>query len=168
MSDQKESFNEENTPHRRRVLLINPKFQISFLAYTCGIAFAILGIFFTANRYFFWKFAQRGKQIGLPPEHVFFRFLTEQQTMMDVIFFVTATITFTALIVYGLYLSNRVAGPIYRLKKYLVDYASGRVTSKLTFRKKDYFLELAAHVNDCLDKVDSKNTTSRSEDKKVG
>jgi len=151
-------------PYVRKVLLINPKFQISFLLYTCGIATSILLVFFTANQYFFWKFTQKGRALGLPTDHVFFRFIHDQQTMMNWIYLITAFVAFGILIYSGLFLSNKVAGPLYRLKNYLKDYGDGKIDKKLTFRKKDFFLEIPTHVNECFEKVE-KRISSNEKDK---
>jgi uncharacterized paraquat-inducible protein A len=132
---------------KRKKLLINPEFQLSFLTYTLGIAATILVVFFGANRFFFWRFKQKGIDIGLPADHVFFRFINEQQWNMDLIFLVTAVIALAALIFYGLYLSNRIAGPIYHLETHLQKRLSGEKTPALKFRTKDYFKELEDPVN---------------------
>src|ERR1700722_13141193 len=100
----------ENAPDRRKYLLINPQFQLSFLGYTIGMALVIVAVFYFSNMYFFWRFAEKGKEIGLEPDHIFFKFLKEQHQTMDIIFLVTAVFAFIFLIVYGYYLSHRVAG----------------------------------------------------------
>src|ERR1700677_3921565 len=91
----------------RTVFLTNPRFQLSFLGYTMGMAFVIIAVFYVANMYFFLKFFAKGKEIGLPPNHVFFKFLKEQQHTMDIIFVVTAAFAFVFLFMFGFFLSNR-------------------------------------------------------------
>lgn len=46
-----------------------------------------------------------------------------------------------------MYLSNRIAGPIYQLKKHLNEYQNGKEYSDIQFREKDFFQELAQSVN---------------------
>lgn len=134
---------------RRLILLINRKFQMSFLLYTIASAWVILAITFGANRYFFWKFAQKGEMLGLRPGHIFFRFLEEQRWTMDLIFLGTALLSSFFLIGYGLYLSNRIAGPLHQLKNYLEAVGNGKNLHPLKFRKNDYFQELAEVTNQC-------------------
>lgn len=131
----------------RRVMLINPRFQLSFMAMMIGLAFAAIGIFFLANNHFFQKFNQQGKALGLPGDHVYFQFIAEQQGEMNVIFGITAGVTFVLMGVIGLIMSHRVAGPMYRLKKHLTSVADGETLADVNFRKNDYFPEVADAYN---------------------
>ncbi|MEW6056164.1 MAG: hypothetical protein AB1540_06080 [Bdellovibrionota bacterium] len=131
----------------RKVLLINPRFQLSFIGYMVAMALLMIAIFYAANIYFFWEFVKKGKDLGLPPDHVFFQFLAEQRGTMNMIFLVTAIFAFTFLVAYGIYLSHRVAGPLYRLQKFLQDMASSNSVQECQFREKDYFHEVADAVN---------------------
>jgi hypothetical protein len=137
---------------RRKVLLINRKFQLSFLSYTLSIAVTVMAVFFVANRYFFWAFARKGQAMGLDEGHIFFRFLAEQRWTMDLIYLATGAVVCAILLAHGLYLSNRVAGPLYNLQKYLQDYLSGRRQGTLQFREKDYFQELASVVSETVER----------------
>ena len=135
---------------RRKKLLINREFQIPFLAYTSGICLVILAIFFAANQYFFWKFTQQGLSLGLPPNHTFFVFLGQQKMTMNIIYIVSALLVITATAYYGLYLSNRVAGPLYRLQMHLRNWMAGDRNTVLRFRKNDFFQDIAISVDDAL------------------
>lgn len=133
---------------RRRVFLINPKFQWSFIGYISFVAVALMATFYAANAYFFWKFSKLGQEIGLQSDHVFFRFITEQKTNMDLIFVVTALCGMTFLILSGLYLSHKVAGPLYRLHQHFLSLKqSGAPLKEVRFRKGDYFPEIAESFN---------------------
>jgi hypothetical protein len=136
--------------NRRKKLLIEPRFQIGFLAHTISGAFMSSAIFYAANRYFFWRFADYGRQAGLPANHVFFRFLQTQQNHMDHIFAGTVIFLCCALTLYGLAYSNRVAGPIFHLRGYLRSYAKGNTHGEIRFRKNDLFKDLEPLVNNAL------------------
>lgn len=131
----------------RKKLLINPPFQLNFLSYTLGTSLTVVLIFFAANRYFFWKFVEKGRTMGLPENHVFFRFLDEQQFTFDMIFLVSSLAVIGLLVFYGLYLSNRIAGPIHHLKGYLEARLKNQAVGELRFRERDYFRELEEVVN---------------------
>jgi methyl-accepting chemotaxis protein len=134
----------------RRKLLIDPSFQLYFLAYSVGIAVIVSAIFFIANRLLFQSFLTQGRALGLPPEHMFFRFILEQRAVLDLTLIGTSLIVIFLLIAYGLYLSNRVAGPIYRLKNSLKAYTASGKFSPVKFRKRDFFQDLATSVNDAI------------------
>src|SRR5262245_61137332 len=103
--------------NKRKVFLINPRFQLSFMAWMVGISFVVVGIFYGANWYFFREFWEQGKALGLPPDHVFFEFLRDQRQFMNWIFVGTAICSFVSVCLIGLVFSHRVAGPLYRLHK---------------------------------------------------
>ncbi len=101
--------------NNRRVFLINPPFQKRFIAYTAGIGLGVIGIFYVANTYFFWRLYEQGKRIGLQPGHPFFNFVDGQRFVMDMIFLITSAVVLSVVLLYGLRMSNRIAGPIYHL-----------------------------------------------------
>ena len=136
--------------NRRKKLLIEPKFQIGFLTHTLSGALLSSAIFYGANRYFFWRFADYGRQAGLPTTDIFFKFLQTQQAHMDRIFLGTVVFLCCTLTVYGLVYSNRIAGPIYHLRNYLKAFAKGQISGELHFRKGDLFTDLEPLINGAL------------------
>jgi len=56
-------------------------------------------------------------------------------------------IAFFAFIIYGFWLSNRIAGPLFRLKRHLDEVAEGKTDPEIQFRKNDYCSELAESFN---------------------
>ena len=133
--------------NKRRIYLINPKFQLRVIGFSVFVALIIVGIFYGANQYFFWNFTQHGIALGLPSDHVYFQFLNEQSKMMDIIFGATALLAFAVLSLAGLIMSHRVAGPMYRLHRHMSDIAEGKTVGDVKFRDKDYFQEVAAAFN---------------------
>lgn len=134
----------------RTVLLIDPPFQKSFLKYTVGSALGVSVFYFAAISVFFSSFRDKGLAMGLSADHIFFRFLDEQKMSLDIIFLVTTLLMTMGLMIYGLYLSNRIAGPIHHVKRYLREFREGLVNEPLKFREKDYFEGLADEVNQSL------------------
>lgn len=133
--------------NRRKKLLINPDFQVKFLKNLLFLNVAVCGVFYMAHAYFFWQGRELGKSINLPPEHVFFRFIDEQQRSMNLISVATMCAVSLLIVGFGLLYSHRIAGPIYRLQKYLRERTEGTETGALYFRQNDYFPELADSVN---------------------
>jgi hypothetical protein len=133
--------------NKRKVFLINPPFQLAFMAWMVGISFAVIAVFYGANWYFFEKFWEQGVALGLPADHVFFEFLRDQRREMFWIFMATSSVVFATVCSIGLILSHRVAGPLYRLKKHILMVADGETTDDVKFRKGDHFLEVASAYN---------------------
>lgn len=53
----------------------------------------------------------------------------------------------------GIFLSHRIAGPIFRMEKFLNGVAAGVLTERLILRKKDELMNLANGINNVVDSV---------------
>jgi hypothetical protein len=152
--------NKNKAKGRRKNYLINRSFQLSFLTHILVLALGVICIIYASNWYFFWKMTKMGISQGLPPDHIFFRFIQDQQIEMDWVFLSTALVVVALLCCFGLYYSHRIAGPLYRLQTYLKNLKGERPQHRLAFRSKDYFPEVAQSVNDYFEA--SKGTSSSS------
>jgi hypothetical protein len=108
----------------------------------------MISIFYAANTYFFLKFFSKGQEVGLPPNHIFFQFLHEQQRIMDIIFLVTAGFAFIFLFSVGFIISNKVSGSMHRMQIHLRQMKQSQKFIPIKFRKGDYFQEVAESLND--------------------
>ncbi len=59
----------------------------------------------------------------------------------------------------SLFASHRIAGPIFRLNKSLKNITKGNYDERLSFRKNDYFQEIAKNFNDMADSFENKLST---------
>jgi len=109
----------KNGHSKRKKLLVNRHFQLSFIGVMAGSAFLVMITTYLANSYFFWKFGKLGMDLHLAADHAFFQFLKNQQILMSGIFLVNSLVVFTLLITLGLVFSHRIAGPLYKLQKHL-------------------------------------------------
>ncbi len=135
----------------RRRFLINPEFQLSFLGYMFIFTAVTTAIFYLASIYFFFKFRQIGIAMYFPEDHAFFQFMEQQKKIMHWIYAFAALASFIVLSLSGLLLSHRVAGPIYRLQQHMKTVTQKKSLRNVTFRKKDYFQELAGTYNEQLE-----------------
>ena len=108
----------------------------------------VCGVFYGAQMFFFHKAYEVGRSIGLDPSHVFFNFVGEQQRFMNAVFIATALMVSAIIVIFGLVYSNRIAGPLFHLKKHLRGRMSGDIKYELKFREDDNFQDLASVVND--------------------
>ena len=137
----------QKAPHTRKRLLIQPKFQTSFIAGLNLISLSIIVVFYVALNLSYRRFERLGAAADLPANHVFYEFLHQQEAMMNHVFLITAAISSCALLVLGLILSNKIAGPIERMKDHLDQVVSGETESELQFRAGDYVDDLPDRVN---------------------
>jgi hypothetical protein len=132
-------------PHRR--FLINPDFQIRFLISIMAIAIITIFIFFAAKIIFFASVRHHLLSSGMPREHVAFTFLAKQSRAMDGLVAIIAFVECLVLGFWGLWQSNRIAGPLYRLQKEVNEILNGAPVKKIRFRENDFFPEVAELAN---------------------
>jgi len=56
-----------------------------------------------------------------------------------------------------IFISHRIAGPMYKLQQYLSDIKEGKEQGDLHFRKGDYFREIASSVNETFNAIRERN-----------
>jgi len=62
----------------------------------------------------------------------------------------------------GVFLSHRIAGPIYRMERFMANLSAGNLTSKLILRKKDELMTLADGLNALSDQLRDNVATEKS------
>jgi hypothetical protein len=135
----------------RRILLINKEFQYSIIGWFFFFSLVLIAIFYGSILYFFSHLNAEAVAVGLPPDHVFFQFVADQKGVMNKIFLFSCVLSFITITIGGLFISNKVAGPIHRLTQYMLkNSASDSVPFK--FRKGDYFIELQDAFNEFINK----------------
>lgn len=135
----------------RKVILINKPFQYSILAWFSCLSIILISIFYSTILYFFYNLKKEATSVGLPHDHIFFTFINEQKSIMDNVFIVSSIVAILVILMGGLILSHKVAGPLYRLTKHLQGYDKNNIPP-LKFRKGDYFPEIEKAFNDFLKK----------------
>ena len=143
--------------NQRKVYLINPKFQLKVTSYFIFLAIINILVFYGCVYYFFDIFHSKGIEIGLPENHVFFMFIEDQITRMTSIFVVMAILTVLILLIAGVLISHRIAGPMYRLNMDLRGMAEKKELKSLKFREKDFFQEIPEAFNLVVDSFEKKD-----------
>jgi hypothetical protein len=131
---------------------VYPRFQLSILGVNLGVMLGgLLGVvLLTARTY--RQLHTMGVEAGLPPKHAYFEFLEFQQSLMSRNLWVGGGFLCAVSTVFLLLYTHRIAGPIVRLRAFLVDYVEhGRAAVKrLQFRKGDFLEDLPPQVNKAL------------------
>ncbi len=70
--------------------------------------------------------------------------LARDVILIDLVFFVAAA---AGVLVLGVLYSHRVAGPLFKVKRYAAEMAEGRFDARIRFRRKDAVHELADALN---------------------
>ena len=135
----------------RKVILINKAFQLSILGWFSLLSVILISIFYTSVWYFFNNLKNEATSVGLPADHIFFDFINAQKTNMDSVFIITSIFALIFILIGGLVISHKVAGPIYRLTKHLKNHNKNNIVP-VKFRKGDYFPEIEEAFNEFLKK----------------
>ena len=136
--------------NQRKKFLIDPKFQIFFLSFSLATGILVSVIFMMTSAFFLKQVFAQAEAQGLPKDHVFFDILRYHEHMTVVSVIISTLIVLTILSYYSFYMSNRVAGPIYRLKMKLREYCDGKDFQEINIREHDLFPELADVINEAI------------------
>ena len=139
--------------YKRRLYLVDPEFQYGLIRKISIIAVLIIvmSLFFLAIVHQLYgdvqievvqpdPFAVSGSVTTLPA----------QATLLKLIWPVLLICVVVALVFtffYGVVISHRMAGPIYRIRKVLDQMAQGDLSAQIQLRRKDDFNALAASIN---------------------
>lgn len=153
-----------------KIYLINPEFQWRFMGYVILTVVFSISIMFISNYLFFESFIAKGEALGLPENHAFFVLIKEQREIMTNIFLFVSVFVSFVIGMWGMFFSHRIAGPLYRLRKYFTDASeANNGKSKLRpifFRQNDFFLEVPDSINEYLKKAELlEESTEDHEDK---
>lgn len=139
--------------HRRRQYLIDPGFQYWFIGRITILAVAILvfSLFLLALAY--QQYGDITVELMQPDPFGAaggIKTVAKHSSVFSLLWPVLAISMAGTLLVtffFGLFLSHRMAGPIYRIRMVLKEMAEGNVSGILRLRKKDAFQPLAESIN---------------------
>lgn len=144
--------------HRR--FLINPRFQLTFLALMTGFAALSTAVAYGVSRHYLHEFERTALDLGLSIDHPLFELVKQQRSEMTFAFMGSAAAIWAVLLAGGLAASHWIAGPIYRMLTHMNRLSREGVTEAtlhpVKFRRGDFFPELAQAYNRVLQKISHK------------
>ncbi len=151
-----------NQNRKTKSILINPKFQWTIIGYTAGLATLILVTILTAFEFGIHALIQKGNDAGLQIDHFYFQMIRSFDASFQHIFIYLSLMVAMTLLVGGLIVSHKIAGPIRRLQNAFLDMQKENDSSfqEVSFRKGDFFPELAESYNEVFKKNHSKDKTN--------
>jgi predicted small integral membrane protein len=137
---------------KRERSFVNKKFQICFILLVFAPILLNAIIFFVAKDVMFQQKMALGEQLGLPSDNGYFELLQIQEsTETKVIIFSSIASAFIFL-AWALYISHRIAGPLYRLTQDLNNAQPNEGMKHVHFRPSDFFQEVPVALNAFLDR----------------
>jgi len=139
-------------PYKRRNYLINPGFQLRFLAYVAVSVLICLTTLYISNLLYFNGLTTQGQEIGLDPTHPYYELIKEQRQLLDRTYLTVAAVMFFLIMWSGLLMSHHIAGPLYKISRILKQVTEDASDpSRVHLRKRDFFEDLAVDVNSMID-----------------
>jgi methyl-accepting chemotaxis protein len=135
--------------NKRKSLIVDKPLQYRIISLVVGSGTVICLITIFGLYLLFQRMMAALSQVD-PDSEATIQVLT-QFNAMTLLFIVLAIVAIAWSYVSALYLSNRIAGPIYNISKVLDDHSQGDRSSRVTLRKADFFQPLAERVNRMLD-----------------
>ncbi len=133
--------------YKRKIVLINKEFQLRFSFYVCSWLIALGFVYPLIIASLFDYLIALLVRDPLGPQMA--GLLENRDSLlwllisMQVIF---AGLTFLI----SIFMSHKIAGPLYKLKRFFREARDGNITQILTFRTKDYFQDLVPEYNDMM------------------
>ncbi|MFA5142863.1 MAG: methyl-accepting chemotaxis protein [Candidatus Omnitrophota bacterium] len=142
---------------KRKQLIVARRFQLKYAGIILGLMFITAGfcsyaIYYTTMILFGEKLANvypQGQLISIV-RTVNFRILISMLVISPLIGFL------------GIYLSHKIAGPIYRIEKFLGSMASGDLSTRITLRRGDEMVSLADSINRLTDSLSQRVSSERA------
>ncbi len=131
----------------RRNYLINPGFQWSMIRYAVLISILNSSIFFLAGSEIFGRLVDAGIRRNLGADSDYFQVILQEKSRLILIFGLTGFLSVCLITIFGIVISHRIAGPLYRLSRYLRNEDPTKPLPELRFREKDFFQDLARDFN---------------------
>lgn len=134
--------------YKRKIIVINPKFQLK-ISLIVAIIILLSSIIYPISIY--ETFSILTQKFGLSEQ-----LLDTRNQLVTILIIIQIIITLIAFITF-LFLSHRIAGPIYKLHKTMVEFNEGLPPQRVFFRKGDNFKELAIEYNKMIEKITNGN-----------
>lgn len=135
--------------YKRRIYIINPSFQIKFSLLVCFIIFLSSIIYPMTIHTLISSIVEH---FALVSPEIATQFESRRSMLLIILILWQFGFTLIAFIV-CIFMTHRVAGPMYKLQKYLSGIRDGQFGGKLFFRKGDYFHEVADDINDTFETI---------------
>ncbi len=101
--------------NRRKQWLINPKFQLSFISFFISCSIINFILFYGVLNYRFWTFKQAMIAEGVSSNGTLVKLLDYQTYSLNIFLIGGAILGIVGMFLGGTWLSNKIAGPLYRI-----------------------------------------------------
>jgi hypothetical protein len=138
----------------RKKILVYPSFQLKIIAFNFGFIFLEFLVIYMVVQKSFFEFLHFDEAKKNFAQHSFFDFVKFQSNKIFLTMVVCFLICFLLSSLMNLYISQRMAGPLLRMRSFFIEISkSGGQVTKLKFRDGDYFDDLPEIINSALTNI---------------
>jgi len=139
---------------KRRIILINKAFQFRYAFFT---ATWILALTFFYPLFIYQLFDYFIGYLALDPLTPPVQDLEGTRNSLMALLIIVHALVITVISVISLFVSHRIAGPLFKLRKTMDEASPTDYPEEIRFRKYDYFKELAFSFNSMIDRFRATN-----------
>lgn len=131
--------------YKRSVFLINPSFQLKFSLIVCSVVIVSTMIYPIIIYDFFNLLTQNTPSVSSVVA-------SAKKDMIFYLIIIQVVITLLVFIIF-IFLTHKIAGPLFKLKNHLIGIREGNPISPLVFRHGDYFQDVSEEISLFLETV---------------
>jgi sensor histidine kinase YesM len=146
--------------YRRSIFIINKAFQFRFALYVCSWLIALSFVYpLIVNSLFDYFVRYATLDPNGPPVQAL---LDTRQSVLTLLLVLQGLFLFVTFLI-SLFMSHRIAGPLYKLSKFFEIARDGNLKEELYFRDKDHFQDIAMQYNEMIRAVRLRQEAASSE-----
>ena len=147
----------KNLKYRRKQYLVSKRFQLKYAGIILALMFATAAL--SSYVVYYTSLLLMGEKLAnvYPQGQLVHIVKTVNLRLLASILLVSPLV-----IALGIYLSHKIAGPIFRIERFMNDMASGDFSSRIVLRKGDELVGLANGINSLCDSVKVSMTDQRA------
>jgi hypothetical protein len=141
--------------HRKKILIL-PRFQLKLVLFNFIVLIVIFIIFSLLSYNSFTELKEAGLSLNLSETHVYFELLEAGKNVLLLYLLSGLFITLVFTTIFSLWTSQKMAGPVYRLKSHFNLIVETNSFKKIHFREGDYLKEVEDSLNFVIEKASNK------------
>jgi nitrogen fixation/metabolism regulation signal transduction histidine kinase len=135
--------------YKRANFLINKRFQLKFAFFVCSWIFA-LSMIYPIIIYNIFEYCMKLLNSGSTASPLAAAKVQEIESKVLVLLGILQLLFLGITFILSIFLSHRIAGPLYKLRRSMEEVARGNFDLRITFRKNDHFMEMQDTFNDMI------------------
>lgn len=135
--------------NRRKRYLIKKRLQFKYLLFVLLAMLIPTTVFGGALYYLVWQTV--ASEFAIP--EILAENLIPALNKVNTLLLIFLPLVFLLMLIFSVYISHKIAGPVYRLEKELIEIAKGDYSRRIKFRSHDELQEIADNINKLLDNL---------------